>query len=232
MCARRLRFGVRRDARGAIAIIDEAQAFEGEAVVDFGDIFRFASDEVGEATGGDAFGFGTELRDHALEDGIDEADVTPEEADLKIVDGIRADDLRGAANFDAGQAGSAGEEGFGGNVEAGSDGSAEEFALLRDDVEVGGRAEVDDDGGTSIFVERAHAVGDTVGADFAGIVGEDRQAGFDAGLDEERPLAEVALAELAEDPVDRGNDGGDDDAADGAGFDALGARRQLGSSGR
>ena len=86
----------------------------------------------------------------------------------------------------------------------GRDGAAEEFAFLETNVEVGGGSEVDDDGGTSIVVERADAIGDAIGADFARIVGKDGQAGFDSGFDEERLLGEGALAELAENPVDGG----------------------------
>ena len=70
-------------------------------------------------------------------------------------------------------------------------------------------------------MECADTIGDAVGADFAWIVGEDGQAGFDAGLDEKRLLAEVAIAKLAKDPVDGRDDGGNDTAADGGGVDIL-----------
>ena len=43
-------------------------------------------------------------------------------------------------------------------------------------------------------VEGGHGVGDAVGADLLGVVVEDRQAGADAGLDDEGGDAEVALA--------------------------------------
>ena len=208
-----------------IAIVDEAQAVEGEAVVDFGDVFRFAGDEVGEAAGGNTLCFRAELGDHALEDRIDEADVAPEQTDLEIVDGVGPDDFCGTANLDTRQTRGAGKEGFGRDVEAGGDGSAEELTFAGDDVEIRGGAEVDDDGGASIFVERADAVRNAIGADFGGIVGEDGEAGFDAGFDEERLQAEVAAAELAEDPIDGRDDGGDDNAADGSAFDAFALKK-------
>src|SRR6185312_13294789 len=205
----------------AVALIDETQSLEGEHLVDFGDVLRLARDEVREAAGGDAFCLRAEFGDHALEDRVDEAEVSPEEADLQVVDGVRPDDFCWAADLDAGQARSAREQCFGGDVESGRDGAAEEFAFSRDDVEVRCGAHVDDDGGAAVFVEGADTIRDTVCADLGGIVCEDRQAGFDAGLDEDWLVAEVALAELAKDPVDGRNDGGDDDAADGGAFDAF-----------
>ena len=58
------------------------------------------------------------------------------------------------------------------------------------------------------------AVDDAVGADLGGVVGEDGQAGADAGLDEEGFDVEVELDGAAQGGVERGNDGGDDHAAD------------------
>ncbi len=48
----------------------------------------------------------------------------------------------------------------------------------------------------------------------AGVVGEDGQAGLDAGLDEEGLEVEVELADLAQDGIERRDDRGDDDAGD------------------
>ena len=122
--------------------------------------------------------------------------------------------LVGFLIFDAGEAGGAGEERVGGDAETRSDGSAEELAFAGDDVEGGGGAHVDDDGGAAEHVECGDAVDDAVGADFAGVVGEDGEAGLDAGLDEERLDLEEVFADAAQRGVERRDDGGDGDAVD------------------
>ncbi len=113
---------------GLVALVDDAEAGEGEAVVDGGEVLGAGGDERGEAAGGDDPGVGAELGDHAGEDAVDQADVAVVEADLHVVDGVGADDLGGTLDVDAGQAGGAGEEGVGGDAQAGSDGAAEELA--------------------------------------------------------------------------------------------------------
>ena len=56
----------------------------------------------------------------------------------------------------------------------------------------------------------------------AGVVGEDGEAGADAGLDKEGALLEVLLADLAEDVVHGGDDRRDGDAGDGGEGVAVG----------
>ncbi len=63
-------------------------------------------------------------------------------------------------------------------------------------------------------IDRGDAVDDAVGADLGGVVGEDGQAGADAGLDEERLDVEVELGGAAQGGVERRDDGGDGDAGD------------------
>ena len=58
------------------------------------------------------------------------------------------------------------------------------------------------------------AVDDAVGADLGRIVGEDGQAGADAGFDEERLDAAIEFGGAAQGGVERGDDRGDDDAGD------------------
>src|SRR5690606_10254779 len=86
----------------------------------------------------------------------------------------------------------------------------EVLALRGDGLEGGGGAEVDDDRGAAVEVEGGDGVRDAVGADLLGVVVEDREAGADAGLDDEGGEAEVALghaAQRARDPGDRRADG-------------------------
>ena len=65
-------------------------------------------------------------------------------------------------------------------------------ALIR--VERGRRAEVDDHARAAVQVDRGHRVDDAVGADLLGVVGEDRHAGPDARLDDDRRHVAVVAA--------------------------------------
>ena len=94
----------------------------------------------------------------------------------------------------------------------GGDGTAEELAFGGDDVEGGCGAHVDDDAGGVEAVEGGDAVDDAVGADLGGVVGEDGEAGLDAGLDKDGAEVEVEVADVAEGCVGGWNDGGDADA--------------------
>jgi len=196
-----------------VALVDEAEAAEGEQFVDLGDVLGTAGDETRESSGGDGLGIRAQLGDHAFEDAVDQADVAVVEADLEVVDGAGADDLGGLADVDAREAGRAGKQRFGGDPETGGDGSAEELAFGGDDVEGGGGAEVDDDDGRvrarRILEELVgrDGVDDPVGADVDGVVGEDGQTGADAWFDEERLEFEVELDGSAQSGVERRNDG-------------------------
>src|SRR5438874_5162977 len=121
-----------------VALIDEAEAGEGEVFVHLRDVAAARGDEAREAASGDGAGVGAELGDHAREDAVDQADVAVVEADLEVVHRASADDLGGLADIDAGQTGGPGEEGIGGDAEARRDGSAEELAAAGDTVEGGG----------------------------------------------------------------------------------------------
>jgi len=152
-----------------------------------------------------------------------------------VVDGVGADDLDRLADVDAEQAGGANEEGVGGDAEAGSDGPADVFSARGDNVEGGGGAEVDDNdgrvgscwllvagcwllvggqGSVPEDLQRGDAVDDAVGAHLGGIVGEDGQAGADAGLDEQRLDVAVELGGAAQGGVERRHDRGDGNAGD------------------
>src|ERR1700744_5657670 len=96
--------------RAAIAIVNEAQPLEREHVVHLRDVLRLARDQMRQSTGGDALCVRAQLGDHALEDRVDQPDVPPEKADLQIVDGVRADNLRRPANLNARQTRRAREE--------------------------------------------------------------------------------------------------------------------------
>src|SRR5579875_3556919 len=135
-----------------MTLVDGAEPVKGKGIVDVLNVFGVACDEMGETAGGDADSGWAEFGDHALEDAVDDADVGVVEAELEVIDRVAADDFCRTFDFDAGQAGGAGEEGVGGDVEAGGEGSADEHTFGGEDVEVGGGAEVDDDAGAAVFL--------------------------------------------------------------------------------
>ena len=201
-------------ARGRVAFPDDAQTFEGKVVVHLFDVARAGAEESGETSGGDDFAIRAHLREEAFEDCVDHAEISVVETGLHAADGVGADDAGGLANFDAGQAGGASEERFGGDADTWTDDAADVFAFGGDAVERGGGAEVDGDAGASVFFESGDGVDDAVGANFRRVVVEDGHAGFYAGLDEKGLRAEVALAHFAQSGIERGHDRGDDDALD------------------
>ena len=201
-------------ARGRVAFPDDAQTFEGKVVVHLFDVARAGAEESGETSGGDDFAVRAHLREEAFEDCVDHAEISVVETGLHAADGVGADDAGGLANFDAGQAGGASEERFGGDADTWTDDAADVFAFGGDAVERGGGAEVDGDAGASVFFESGDGVDDAVGANFRRVVVEDGHAGFYAGLDEKGLRAEVALAHFAQSGIERRHDGGDDDALD------------------
>jgi len=75
---------------------------------------------------------------------------------------------------------------------------AEEVAFGRDDVEVRGGAQVDDDRRSAVQPPGRDGVGDAVGAHLARVFDQQLDAGLDAGPDHHRPRAEVALGHLDE----------------------------------
>ena len=84
-----------------IALVDGAQSVEREHVIYGRYVLRFIRDQVCEAAGGDTFRFRSELGNHALQNAIDQANVSVEETDLQIVDSVGADDLRRALNLNS-----------------------------------------------------------------------------------------------------------------------------------
>src|SRR5258708_7048648 len=171
-------------------------------------VLRSGADHGTEATGGEDMRVLAEFGEKKFEDAIDQAEIAVIEARLQAADGIGSDDAGGFANLDAGQAGGALKKCVGGNADAGADDSAHVLAFGGDAVEGGGGAEVYDDAGATVFFKCGHGVHDTVGADFGGVLGGNRQPGFDSGLGESRLVILVALAPPEQHRVQRG---GDDD---------------------
>ena len=92
------------------------------------------------------------------------------QAGLHAADGIGADHVLRRPEIDQRQARGLAEERVDGDADADRDGAAEVLGILRDDVEVDGGAQIDDDARAAIFIEAGDAVDQAVGADFIGIV--------------------------------------------------------------
>jgi len=107
------------------------------------------------------------------------------------------------AALNALQAGSAAEEGVGGNPQTGTNYSALVFTIQGDAIECGGGAEIYDDARPAIFLKCGHRINDTVCTDFGRIVIKHWHAGLDAGLDEQRFAIEVTLANFAQSGIER-----------------------------
>ena len=75
-------------AGGAVALEENAQAVESEQVVDLLDVTRVGGDEMREAAAGDdarrLVRLGAELGEDALDDAVDEADVSEVDAALQV----------------------------------------------------------------------------------------------------------------------------------------------------
>ena len=138
--------------------------------------------------------------------------VAVDRAGLDRLDRGLADHAAGLDQLHPAQRGGPAEQGVQGDLDAGHDGAAQVLALVRDDVEGGGGAEVDHDGGTAVQVVGAHRVGDAVGADLPGVVVEDRHAGLDPGAQHHGLDGQVALAHAPELVGDAGHPGGHGDA--------------------
>src|SRR5690606_1452499 len=84
-----------------------------------------------------------------------------------------------------------------------------------DEIERGGRAEIDDDERRPVFLDGRHRIDDAVGADFPRVFVADVEARLDSRPDDERLPADVGSAHRFDDRHDGRHDGGDDDAFDG-----------------
>src|SRR3954453_21776152 len=99
---------------------------------------------------------------------------------------------------DGGEAGGSPHERRGADLKTRGDHAAEELAAFRDDIEVGARAEIDHDGGTTERGERREGVHHSVCTDLAWVVRDDRYTGLHAGADDHGFVREIARRHLSE----------------------------------
>ena len=93
-----------------------------------------------------------ELGDDPPHQPVDEPGEAVEDPALQHLDGVLADGLPGRDQLDLAQLRGPGGERLDRDLDAGGERAAEELALRADDVEVGARAEVDDDDGPAVQV--------------------------------------------------------------------------------
>ncbi len=98
--------------------------------------------------------------------------------------------------------------------------------LGRDGVEVSGRAKVDRDTGGAVALERGDRIGYAVGADLAGIVEADGDAGARSGSEHDQLSIEPTLDELLVTAHERGNGRGQADAGDRLEVDQIAVKRR------
>ena len=139
------------------------------------------------------------VRDDALDNAVDKADVTRKvETTLQVADSVGADDFRWALDVDAAQPCRPIEERIGAQAKAGCDCAAEILAASGDDLKLCCGAEIDHDAWAAILLICGNAVGVRSAPSSLGVVDEQRHSGLDAGLDEERLDVEIRFADLAE----------------------------------
>ena len=127
-------------------------------------------------------------------DAIDLAGETVDRTGLQGLGRVAADGPLRLAHLDLGESGGAARERLHRDLDAGGDRAADIVALGVHDVEVGRRAEVDDDQRRSVGLEAGHCIGDAIGADLGRVPEQDTNAGAHAGPQHERREAQVLLA--------------------------------------
>src|ERR1035437_2431874 len=75
-------------AGGEIALVNNSQSFQRQCVVDLGNELRFASDQSRQTAGGDTLRLRTKLRNHSLQDAVDQPNVSIEQSYLQVIHGV------------------------------------------------------------------------------------------------------------------------------------------------
>src|SRR5258708_36027996 len=101
-----------------IPLPDNAQAVEGEKVVDRLDVFRSGADQRAQAASGNHFGVASQLGEQKIENAIHQAEVPVVEPGLQTAHSSRADNSLWFANLHPRQARRALEERVGGDAQA------------------------------------------------------------------------------------------------------------------
>src|SRR5271167_4750075 len=71
-----------------IALVDDAQPFQGQQVIDLANVFGAAAHQSGKAAGGDYGHVVIQLRDQPLQNAVNQSEVAVVQARLNAVDGV------------------------------------------------------------------------------------------------------------------------------------------------
>src|SRR5262249_34456689 len=190
----------------SVPSVDDAEAVERQELVDGLDGGRVRRDQGGEAAGREHAGVAVLLLADAFHETVDQRRVAVRDARLDGVHRRAAEDLRGPRQLHAGQLRGAGDERIERDADAGHDHAAGVLSLRGDEVEGGGRAEVDNDRRARHALGGRDRVRDAIRPDLLRVVVEDRDASAHAGTHDERGLTEEPLAQLLDALVHRWHD--------------------------
>lgn len=141
-----------------VAVINDSQPFQGQHRFDDVDSVRCRSDDDSQAAGSDDFGLTAQFLAHAGHDAVYLADEAIEDTGLHTFDGVAANDLIRADDFDTRQFRRALYQGICRDADARADSTAEVGPFLVDGAEGRRRAEVDDDDRAAEFSYAATAL--------------------------------------------------------------------------
>src|SRR6266511_1756353 len=213
-----LRAAPRRSLAGPVAVIaveDDAQAVQGQPGVVALDGLADADHHRGQAAGGDHGRVVAQLGDHPPDQRVDLPGEAEDDARLERLRGVLADHRARRDQLDPAELGGLADQRVGGDLDPRRDRHPQHLAPPRDRVEGGGGAEIDHHRRPPVQRVGGHRVGHPVGADLARVVGQDRQARPDPGLQHQRLEAAVAPDHLAHGLAEPRHHRGDDHAGGG-----------------
>ncbi len=170
------------------------EAFERQVLVIDLDEARGLYDHLTLPTGSDGLGLRTELHCDAFHDAVDHAYESVIQAGRDAAHRVRTDQFLRLAKVHHRQAGSLREQPRDRHPDTRTNHAAQEFLVLRYDVEIDGGAQVDHNARASILREPCHRIHQPIRAHLAWIVIAHRYTKVDRGCDEHRLAAEVSLA--------------------------------------
>src|SRR4051812_47495363 len=181
-----------------VAFEDQTEPDQREVRFVLGDGLALGEDEWGESAGRDDDRVSAELVGDPADDAVDLAGEAEDDPGLQRLDRRLADDRAWPDQLDLEQASRSVGQGVDGDLDPRRERTAEELALVTDDVEVGRRTEVDDDRRPAVQRVRRQGVHDAVRPDLARVVVEDRDTGANTRLDDDGGVIRV---EGGEDPA-------------------------------
>src|SRR6266536_23964 len=228
-----LRAAPRRSLAGPVAVIaveDDAQAVQGQPGVVALDGLADADHHRGQAAGGDHGRVVAQLGDHPPDQRVDRPGEAEDDARPERLRGVLADHRARRDQLDPAELGGLADQRVGGDLDPRRDRHPQHLAPPRDRVEGGGGAGIDHHRRPPVQRVGGHRVGHPVGADLARVVGQDRQARPDPGLQHQRLEAAVAPDHLAHGLAEPRHHRGDEHAGGDLGVADVQCQQHGGSS--